>query len=93
MTWQVLRIEFDQMLLENAQEKEAEVQRGVSVREVLFEGEKAVGVRAKLGDGRIVRTLSKGGCGFDRAKRSNLTETEDKHYRTNTEKSVNLHPF
>ena len=29
MTWQVLRSEFDQMLLENAQEKGAQVQRGV----------------------------------------------------------------
>ena len=53
MTWQVLRSEFDQMLLENAQEKRAEVQRGVSVHEVLFDGERAVGVRAKLADGRI----------------------------------------
>ena len=53
MTWQVLRSEFDQMLLENAQEKGAEIQRGVSVHEVLFDGEKAVGVRAKLADGRI----------------------------------------
>ena len=53
VTWQVLRSEFDQMLLENAAEKGAEVQRGVSVHEVLFEGEKAVGVRAKLADGRM----------------------------------------
>ena len=53
VTWQVLRSEFDQMLLENAQEKGAEVQRGVSVHEVLFRGEKAVGVRAKLSDGNI----------------------------------------
>ena len=53
MTWQVLRSEFDQMLLENAQEKRAEVQRGVSVHEVLFDGERAVGVRAKLAGGRI----------------------------------------
>ncbi len=54
VTWQVLRSEFDQMLLENAAEKGVEVQRGVSVHEVLFEGDKAVGVRAKLLDGNIV---------------------------------------
>jgi flavin-dependent dehydrogenase len=54
VTWQVLRSEFDQMLLENAAEKGVEVQRGVSVHEVLFEGDKAVGVRAKLMDGDIV---------------------------------------
>lgn len=59
MTWQVLRSEFDQMLLENAQEKGTEVQRGVSVHEVLFDGEKAVGVRARLADGRIVKLSAK----------------------------------
>ena len=53
MTWQVLRSEFDQMLLDNAQEKGAEVRRGVSVHEVLFDGEKAVGVRARCADGRV----------------------------------------
>ena len=47
MTWQVLRSEFDDMLLENAVEKGAEVQRGVSVHSVLFEGDRAVGVRTR----------------------------------------------
>ena len=80
MTWQVLRSEFDQMLLENAEEKGAEVQRGVSVHEVLFDGEKAVGVRAKRADGRIVeRVLSKGGCGFDRSECLDFAETKDKY--------------
>ncbi len=53
VTWQVLRSEFDQMLLDNAEEKGVEVQRGVSVRKVLFEGDKAVGVvvqNGKMGD-------------------------------------------
>ena len=59
MTWQVLRSEFDQMLLENAQEKRAEVERGVSVHEVLFDGEKAVGVRARLADGRMEKFSAK----------------------------------
>ena len=44
VTWQVLRSEFDQMLLDNAAEKGVEVRRGISVRKVLFEGEKAIGV-------------------------------------------------
>ncbi len=52
-TWQVLRSEFDQMLLDNAEEKGAEARQGVSVLEVLFEGEKAVGIRAKLPDKSI----------------------------------------
>lgn len=44
VTWQVLRSEFDQMLLDNAVKKGVEVRRGVSVRQVLFDGEKAIGV-------------------------------------------------
>ena len=59
MTWQVLRSEFDQMLLDNSQEKGAEVQRGVSVHEVLFDGERAVGVRARLADGRVEELSAK----------------------------------
>ena len=44
VTWQVLRSEFDQMLLDNAEEKGVEVRRGIGVREVLFEGDTATGV-------------------------------------------------
>ena len=44
VTWQVLRSEFDQGLLENAAEKGVEVRRGARVRKVLFEGGAAVGV-------------------------------------------------
>ena len=51
VTWQVLRSEFDQMLLENAKEKGVEVRRGVGVREVLFEGDAATGVVTQHTDG------------------------------------------
>lgn len=44
-TWQVLRSEFDQMMLDNAREHGVDVHEGVRVLEVLFEGERAVGVR------------------------------------------------
>ncbi len=44
VTWQVLRSEFDQMLLDNASENGVDVHRGVSVRQVIFEGKKATGV-------------------------------------------------
>ena len=44
VTWQVLRSEFDQMLLDNATEKGVDVLRGVSVRKVIFEGKKATSV-------------------------------------------------
>jgi len=50
VTWQVLRSEFDAMLLENAQEHGVEVRRGVAVKDVLFDGERAVGVRLDSGD-------------------------------------------
>lgn len=51
VTWQVLRSEFDQMLLENAKEKGVEVRRGVGVREVLFDGDTATGVVTQNTDG------------------------------------------
>ena len=52
-TWQVLRSDFDRMLLENAAAAGVAVRRGVQVREVLFDGEAAVGVRAREGDGPV----------------------------------------
>ena len=53
MTWQVLRSEFDQLLFQNADEKGAETLQETSVHEVLFDGDRAVGVRAKFSDGSI----------------------------------------
>lgn len=44
-TWQVLRSEFDKLMLENAAEQGVHVHEGVRVLDVLFEGERAVGVR------------------------------------------------
>lgn len=56
-TWQVRREEFDQMLLDNAREHGVEVCEGHRVLEVLFEGDKAVGVRVQPENGpeRTVR--------------------------------------
>jgi flavin-dependent dehydrogenase len=50
-TWQVVRSEFDQMMLENAREHGVEAFEGVHVRDVLFDGPKAVGVRLRREDG------------------------------------------
>ena len=50
-TWQVVRSEFDQMMLENAREHGVDAHEGVHVLEVLFEGDRAVGVRIKDADG------------------------------------------
>jgi flavin-dependent dehydrogenase len=44
-TWHVERAKFDPFLLENAAKKGVEVRRGVRVLEVVFEGDRAVGVR------------------------------------------------
>ena len=49
-TWQVLRSEFDQLMLENAREHGVEVHEQARVLDVLFEGERAVGVRVAVGD-------------------------------------------
>jgi len=51
-TWQVYRQEFDQLMLNNAREHGVDVQEGVRVLEVLFEGKRAVGVRLQREDGR-----------------------------------------
>jgi len=53
-TWQVLRSEFDQMLLDHAREQGAEVIEEITVRELVREGEVVAGVRAMQKDGEIV---------------------------------------
>ena len=50
-TWQVVRSEFDTMMLDNAREHGVDAQEGVHVLEVMFEGDRAVGVRIKDADG------------------------------------------
>jgi flavin-dependent dehydrogenase len=46
-TWQVVRSEFDQMMLENAREHGVDAHEGVRVHEVIFDGGRAVGVRIR----------------------------------------------
>lgn len=50
-TWQVWRDQFDEMLLENAEAKGATVVDGAQVTDVLFEAERATGVRVSATDG------------------------------------------
>ena len=51
-TWQVVRSEFDTMMLDNAREHSVNVHEGARVLEVLFEGERAVGVTVQTSDGK-----------------------------------------
>jgi len=53
-TWQVLRSEFDQLLMDNAREKGAEVIEGVTVRETIQENGYVVGVRGVTSAGEPV---------------------------------------
>lgn len=46
-TWQVKRSDFDLRMIQNAAEHGVDVQHGVRVLEVLFEGQRAVGVRVQ----------------------------------------------
>ncbi|HEX4130344.1 MAG TPA: NAD(P)/FAD-dependent oxidoreductase [Pirellulales bacterium] len=50
-TWQVLRSEFDTMMLNNAREHGVDVHEGVRVLEVLMDGERARGVKIQNEDG------------------------------------------
>lgn len=52
VTWQVLRGPFDAMLLDNARAKGVQVHQGTRVLNVLWEGERATGVRAQLAAGQ-----------------------------------------
>jgi flavin-dependent dehydrogenase len=69
-TWHVERAKFDQFLLDNAAKKGVEIHRGVRVPEVVFEGDRAVGVR--LADDAHSSNGSNGAatkeCGIIRAK-------------------------
>ena len=53
-TWQVLRSEFDEILLNHARRKGAEVIEEITVKELLREGTKVVGVRAEKKSGAVV---------------------------------------
>src|SRR6266404_1779611 len=50
-TWQVIRSEFDAMMLDNARAHGVEVIQPGRVLEVLFDGDRAVGVRVQTEDG------------------------------------------
>src|SRR5215813_5035315 len=59
VTWQVTRSAFDQMLIEHAAEQGVTVYRGAAIKQVLFDGDRAIGVEAKMKDGSAGRFHSK----------------------------------
>lgn len=58
-TWQVERSQFDGLMLDHARANGVEVYHRVSIDNVLFEGGRAVGVRAVLQDGSRTEIRSK----------------------------------
>jgi flavin-dependent dehydrogenase len=50
-TWQVIRSEFDLLMLQNAQEQGVQIHQPARVLEVLFDRDRAVGVRVQREDG------------------------------------------
>jgi flavin-dependent dehydrogenase len=50
-TWQVVRSEFDKMMLDNAREHGVQVYEATRVLDVLFDNDRAVGVRVRNEDG------------------------------------------
>ena len=51
VTWQVTRAEFDKLLIDHAADQGAAVHQGSMVKQVLFEGDQAVGVDVQMPDG------------------------------------------
>src|SRR5438876_3612992 len=52
-TWQVLRSEFDLMLMENARSKGAQIIEGATVKELLKDGDHVTGLLAQFKDGSL----------------------------------------
>src|SRR5258705_4481842 len=53
VTWQVTRAEFDLMLIEHAVDQGATVYQETPIKRVLFDGERAYGVEARMADGSV----------------------------------------
>ena len=52
-TWQVRRSEFDHLMIENAREHGVKVFEGTRVLEILWDGERAIGVKVQDEDGSV----------------------------------------
>ncbi|MFP5265211.1 MAG: NAD(P)/FAD-dependent oxidoreductase [Blastocatellia bacterium] len=59
VTWQVTREVFDKMLIEHADEQGATVHQGSAVKQVIFEGDRAVGCEVRMRDGSFEKFYAK----------------------------------
>jgi flavin-dependent dehydrogenase len=59
VTWQITRAQFDHLLIDHAAEQGAVVHQGVLVKQVLFEGDRAVGVEVEMQDGTREKFFAK----------------------------------
>ena len=59
VTWQITRAQFDHLLIDHAAEQGAVVHQGVLVKQVLFEGDQAVGVEVQMQDGTSEKFFAK----------------------------------
>src|SRR4029450_6343594 len=59
VTWQVTRAQFDHLLINHAAEQGAVVHQGVLLKQVLFEGDRAVGVEVQMQDGTREKFFAK----------------------------------
>jgi flavin-dependent dehydrogenase len=59
VTWQVTRAQFDHLLINHAADQGAVVHQGVLVKQVLFEGDRAVGVEVQMQDGTHEKFFAK----------------------------------
>lgn len=59
VTWQVTRAQFDHLLIDHAAEQGVVVHQGAQVRQVLFEGDRAIGVEVQMQDGATEKFYAK----------------------------------
>jgi flavin-dependent dehydrogenase len=59
VTWQVTRAVFDKMLIEHADEQGVTVHQGSAVKQVLFDGDRAVGCEVRMSDGSFEKFYAK----------------------------------
>ena len=59
VTWQITRAQFDHLLIDHAAEQGAVVHQGVLVKQVIFDGDQAVGVEVQMQDGTREKFFAK----------------------------------